>query len=462
MADPDIFDPKLLQRLTRPLVKPGVINPGMARQIILRSQLFANRLPLLAIAQRHYNRAESQTEQLPIVYARSLPLESARASSISLPVDGQSSPSEASQTTVVQAKSISPKSPTALTVNPKRQPGVTQAKTPSTSMPLASSFPLTSTPSLDSVGWESIPIVYAQSLPLETARASDISLPADGQSSPSEASQTMVVQAKRISPKSPTSLTVNPTHQPGVTQALTPTTSVPPTSAPSRDSLGAEFGSIFYAQSLPPETARASSISQPVDGQSYQNEVSQTTVVQAKSISPKSPTSLTVNAKRQPGVTQAQTPTNSVPPTSAPSLDSLGPESVPIVYARSRQDEEVNKLTNHVSTTQAIAPSLQPPPLPKLIVRANRTNSAQVNTPLVFSSPPTAPELPNRGIDEFSMSQERSPVTQESSPLPNWRSPVNPDPHLVPQIDIDTLAAKVERKLMRKLIVENERRGRNL
>ncbi|HBB31331.1 MAG TPA: hypothetical protein DC064_05915, partial [Cyanobacteria bacterium UBA9273] len=93
MADPDIFDPKLLQRLTRPLVKPGVINPGMARQIILRSQLFANRLPLLAIAQRHYNRAESQTEQLPIVYARSLPLESARASSISLPVDGQSSPS---------------------------------------------------------------------------------------------------------------------------------------------------------------------------------------------------------------------------------------------------------------------------------------------------------------------------------------------------------------------------------
>jgi hypothetical protein len=394
MTESDIFDPKLLQRLTRPLVQPGVISPRMARGIILRAQRFASRLPLLAIAQRHYNVAELKTEQLPIVYAQSRQDETQTASGISLGTnaDAQKSQPDASQTTVVQAKFASAKSPASLPVNPDTQPVILQQQNPTNTRPLSSSLPLHSVPDQGNLASQSLPIVYAQSRQDETQTASGISLGAnaDAQKSQTEASQPMVVQAKFASAKSPASLTVNPDTQPVVPQEQNPTNTLPLSS--------------------------------------------------------------------------------SIPLRSVPIQSNLASQSLPIVYAQSRQDAAVKTLINIVSTEEAIATPNQPSPPRKLVVRETRINSVKSNTPLVFSSPPAiAPqasqELPNTTIEEFStisMNPERSPVTFQSPPNPNLRSQVNHSNNLAPQIDIDTLAAKIERKLMRKLIVENERRGRKL
>jgi hypothetical protein len=369
MIESDSFDPKLLERLTRPLVQPGVISSRMGREIILRSQRFANRLPLLAIAQRHYNVAELKTEQLPIVYAQSRQDGTQTASGISLGANAnaQKYQPEASQPIVVQAKFASSKSPASLGVNLDTQPVVPQQQNPTYTLPLSSSLPLHSVSIQDNLESESVPIIYAQSRQNETQTASDISLGANA------------------------------------------------------------------------------------NAQKYQPEASQPIVVQAKFASSKSPASLGVNPDTQPVVPQQQNPTYTLPLSSSIPLHSVS-------------------IQDNLATEEAIATPNQPSPPRKLVVRETRINFAKSNTPLVFSSPPaiapqTSQELPNRTIEELptiSMNPERSPVTPQSPPSPNLRSQVNDSNNLAPKIDIDALAAKVERKLMRKLIVENERRGRKL
>ncbi|HBK62783.1 MAG TPA: hypothetical protein DD000_04435, partial [Cyanobacteria bacterium UBA11166] len=307
MNDPNVFDPKLIQRLNRPLVKPGVINLGMARGIILRSQSFVNRLPLLAIAQRHYNIAESKTEQLPIVYAQSRLPQAEIGSNLSLQGDRQVSQSNPSQTTVVQAKLASPTSPTTTNVNTQV---VNQSENTSNSLPLVTSLPS------DSANSESIPIVYAKSQSPETVTARDISLQhnVNRQNAENNDNQTTIVQAKFASPTSPTTTNVNPQV---INQSENTSNSLPLVTSLPSDSANSESIPIVYAKSQSPETVTANDISlQPnVNILNPQSNDSQTRVVQAKFASPTAPTTTDVNPQvvNQSVVTQPQNQTNSLP-----------------------------------------------------------------------------------------------------------------------------------------------------
>jgi hypothetical protein len=71
----DSIDQQLQERLMRPLVQPGLTNTTqLARVIISRSHRLSNRLPLLTeLNQRLSNVTPLQAEQTPIVYAQSLP-----------------------------------------------------------------------------------------------------------------------------------------------------------------------------------------------------------------------------------------------------------------------------------------------------------------------------------------------------------------------------------------------------
>ncbi|WP_017303723.1 hypothetical protein [Spirulina subsalsa] len=63
------FDPKLVQRLNRPLQRPGVTNHRMAEHLIARSQYFLDRLPLLDQQLSRWSTVvELDPEQVPIVY----------------------------------------------------------------------------------------------------------------------------------------------------------------------------------------------------------------------------------------------------------------------------------------------------------------------------------------------------------------------------------------------------------
>ncbi len=70
------FDPRLVQRLTRPLKRPGVTNHRMSEGLLERFQVLANRLPLLDQQLSRWSTiVESDAEQVPIVYAQSSELD---------------------------------------------------------------------------------------------------------------------------------------------------------------------------------------------------------------------------------------------------------------------------------------------------------------------------------------------------------------------------------------------------
>ncbi|WP_245788922.1 hypothetical protein [Spirulina major] len=65
------LDPKLVQRLTRPIHQPGVTNHRMADRLIDRAERLVNRLPLLDQQLARWSAiADLETEDIPIVYAQ--------------------------------------------------------------------------------------------------------------------------------------------------------------------------------------------------------------------------------------------------------------------------------------------------------------------------------------------------------------------------------------------------------
>ncbi|MCW6037180.1 hypothetical protein K4A83_13000, partial [Spirulina subsalsa FACHB-351] len=65
------FDPKLVQRLNRPLQRPGVTNHRMAEHLMARSQYFLDRLPLLDQQLSRWSTVvEQDSEEVPIVYVQ--------------------------------------------------------------------------------------------------------------------------------------------------------------------------------------------------------------------------------------------------------------------------------------------------------------------------------------------------------------------------------------------------------
>jgi len=70
------FDPRLVQRLTRPLKRPGVTNHRMSEGLLERFQALENRLPLLDQQLNRWSTiVELDAEQVPIVYAQSSKLD---------------------------------------------------------------------------------------------------------------------------------------------------------------------------------------------------------------------------------------------------------------------------------------------------------------------------------------------------------------------------------------------------
>ncbi len=70
------FDPRLVQRLTRPLKRPGVTNHRMSEGLLERFQALENRLPLLDQQLNRWSTiVELDAEQVPIVYAQSSELD---------------------------------------------------------------------------------------------------------------------------------------------------------------------------------------------------------------------------------------------------------------------------------------------------------------------------------------------------------------------------------------------------
>src|SRR5689334_25271050 len=63
----DTLNSRLLRRLLRPLLQPGVIAPDLARRIVARVQQMGNALPLLDRLQRYLGDGEAAWSDLPLI-----------------------------------------------------------------------------------------------------------------------------------------------------------------------------------------------------------------------------------------------------------------------------------------------------------------------------------------------------------------------------------------------------------
>lgn len=121
----EALDLRLIQRLLRPVVQPGLARSQLAGAILARGQGLAGQLPLLGqVVQRYGTAEEFPADQAPIVYARPRPDDGG-------PVGALTAPEETSppQRLVVQARAAPPVEPDAVRLRPVLQRAAATAPT---------------------------------------------------------------------------------------------------------------------------------------------------------------------------------------------------------------------------------------------------------------------------------------------------------------------------------------------
>jgi hypothetical protein len=416
----EILDPRLTERLLRPLVRPGRIDPQMSPSIIARYQRLNNRLPLLTQLNRpQTHEVGFQNEALPIVYAQPLPLQD-RA--MNFTADSSPAPtSQTSQPTVIQAKF---ERPTSLP-NPETAGGS------SSNLPEEHRSPMYVQP-------PEVPPV--QPLP-----------------SPNQLSQTDTASLFPVQPPSLTDL-ANPAD-PEDRPLVRPTSSNSGMSSPSVSKI--QVPTVLpLKQSLPPQETQAP-LPMPV----------------------------------QLPIVTAQMLTRTQMDPSSPQVPSAMQVPFPIAMAQVSPDMQVVPAMQVVNRLNAANPPGTAPrsvspisrsqvdvaskivaasALPIVQVSNGSGSQAQLrtkaDTPLVFSIPFSGPSSASSVRPTGNGHTATHPAVSEmvtSVPRVSAQPILNPQtnvssapPYQQQKIDVNDLANKVERKLMRRLVVERERRGR--
>lgn len=440
----DAIDPGFQERLMRPLVKPGVIDKAqLAGNILSRSERFANRLPLVSQLERRFSTINNlPASQVPIAYAQPLSSE-ANVANIST-ASGSSPTSGRVSRTVVQAK-FAPTASKSASVSPS-------AIAPVRGIPVANSTKSPSSP------------VEVSSLPLPLVQ--------------SQNAESMQVQQNlnSIAPLTAQNTSATSTEQQNSPLPVVQSQGVEPISGLQKQESGQlERLPIVYAEPLTGEVSNLGKSSTLGNSQPLPTQVNSLPVV-------------------QPGYSQSQQTMRSQNPTTV----SLTPASIPQTTGNNSQPTGETKASiPTVQVTNTVRSWLEPQshPLPKNQTAANNLTPNQtfnqkttirttnLGTPLIFSNPhSTTGQEQQANNPEFTSSQQnfergqtnynpanaittvsqqisqsfnRPPVVEsassEGSNLPNNNSQA--------KIDVDALADKVERKLMRRLVIENERRG---
>ena len=461
------LNPQLAQRLIRPLVQPGVINTQIARKIIERSQRFTNRLPLLA--NRRWASVNSlQSGQTPIVYAQGQPPVTSTESG----QESLDSPSlEADKLPVVQAKLVS---------NAQSQPVPHQPAHNSPTLP--SDYPITSPLPLSENKIDS---------PLLVQRKTDSGQ--ESLDSPSlEAGKLPVVPAKLVSKAQSQPVPHQPVHNSPTLPSDYPITSPLPLSEnkidspllvqrktdsgqESLDSPSLETGKLPVVQAKLVSNAQ----SQPVPHQPAHNSP---TLPSDYPIT--SPLPLSENKIDLPLLVQRKTESGQE------SLDSPSLEAgkLPVVQAKLVSKAQSQPVPHQPAHNSPTVPSRYPITLSssgqdvgrnrysQVVVVSERTEAAAPPTPLVFSKMTTEvrPETnsTNQAAADSNQTRQRMPgaggqggFSIEGLQAQNYPEAIanhsqRSEPVPVAQVDVEEIANKVERKLMRRLVVESERRGK--
>lgn len=484
----DAIVPAFQERLMRPLIKPGVIDKAqLAGSILSRSEQFANRLPLVSQLERRFSSVKNlPSSQVPIVYAQPLGGEANTATPKNLPVSGQVSRA------IVQAKFASVPSKNA-NLSPR-------AIAPTTATSVANSVSVR-----DSVPSSPLPVVRSQNV--ESTRGTQNLL-----ANQSSAQANINIDAT----KAPTSQPIVPSQKTESTQVqqdlITSPSSenVKPISASPRLSVSVSSSSenAIAASKKPPisplplvrtqniEPISTSQKQEPAQSERLPIASAQPSINEVSNLG----NSLTL-ANSQP----LQTEANSLPVvqprysqnkqiTQSQNLPTASPNTSSVPQTTENYSQPTSETKSSIPIVQLTNPVrswLEPQPHPLLknqttantipnqtFNRKTEIGATNLGTPLVFSTPTSSTgqgQAANNPDSNWEAGQaNNNPATAMTTTsqqiTPNFNRPPavestqfegnnTPNNNNPTKIDVDALADKVERKLMRRLVIENERRG---
>ncbi len=475
----DSIDQQFQERLMRPLVQPGLTKTTqLAKVIISRSQRLGDRLPLLAeLNQRLSSITTGQTDEIPIVYAQPLPSQDNTADNLTTSVG-----SSVSDVQLVYA-----------------QPLPSQNNT-------ADNFNISKSSSVSEVQRKEVPVVQAKlatgnesnSIPKVRANlANDSGNNSQSNSWQSGTSQNLLIEKANYN-QTHNSLSPAPNIN-KIPIAQTQLSSLPISQTYS------DYRSISYSEAihnnennlenfgqnpslyLSNVSANESSITQAKSDPTIQShQLSFTSPNErvnnnkSKSLLPivKVINDLSYGSEYQANPTLNQLTVNHVLATEI--LNSTTAATNP--FTKTSKQLSINTNNSNIATPEKNRPHSQP-----LVTQKAITRWKGLDTPLLFSIPPLIGEraVAANGNQQYSagvklenprasqvMNTENvshPAATVSQSPAPNTRHPViaaiqessfHPaTTDTQTQIDVDALADKIERKLMQRLVIENERRG---
>ncbi|MBD2341683.1 hypothetical protein H6G64_32610 [Calothrix sp. FACHB-156] len=402
------LDPQLMQRLMRPLLQPGVFDRHLANVIIGRSQLLHQQLPLLAdFTKRHSSMRDLHTEQVPIVYAQPVQQD------ISVATDASSFSAAAapktSQPMVIQAKFTNPTShqSAAQLVNRSQGGELPIVQASSVLRPAVAIAALqTADPQRQTNEYEQIPQLLSPQLPF---------------------TEEMRIVEPQLQPNLHLSQVSTDLEQKSVIYVKSLQTNTNPNfeRIPELPKIITRQAAKIVSPTIVPEKLNTSANQQSC--QITNSQVSDRPIVQAK---------------------QRLDPPSQIPllPVETDEARSTPSSIVQIVNSSSWQfPSKNNGLTANRPLVFYQPPSLTNPESPGI-----QNNSDSLNTGLISQNPGLSVTQKTATTKSISVNSQTTRKLDQTSTLePQKQTPIN----------IDALADKVERKLMRRLVVERERRG---
>ncbi|MBE8986493.1 hypothetical protein [Nostoc sp. LEGE 12450] len=502
------LDEGLVNRLHRPLHQPGMMKMAMGQRIINRCDRFLNRLPLLTQQMQRWSNTNSlSSESIPIVYAQ--PISLAKEQEVEnrvhnyLPTVSQVEPSA----NIIQRKLDYSQSLATKTVNntiPVQN--ITEFSNSDVADKTTQSLTLETQINKTSISSSEVPVVSAKPIAEQLPKIAEMTL-AD-----STNSQTSPLNSAESNLNHPSQPILDTTS---IFSSEIPVVSPQPIAEQLPKTAEMTLADLIGSQASLPNSAE-SNLNHPsqaiLDNTSiFSSEIS---VVSPQPIAEQSPDTREIPSSQEftsfPDTTlpiiQAKLQNYSRPQPSLPIVNNLNnladqqmqadnyagnlslikreSQQLPIVTAQplnpqaNLPQQEISFAINSLSSQNQSEKFLNTQPITVSTSQINQTNHKQniSSLPLVSVTSTSNPSLKaqslplpgakttpsSRSNSQQSNLSNRNLISNidSSSPPITFASPVSPIANQS-NIDVDAIASQVERKLMRRLVIESERRGKN-
>ncbi|GAX37259.1 hypothetical protein [Nodularia sp. NIES-3585] len=436
----DSLNQGLVNRLHRPLRQPGMMKMAMSQRIINRGDRFLNRLPLLNQQMQRWGHTHSlSSDSTKVVYAQPVSLPQTQGiENINPSFQSTISPNNSPAPLIQRKLDSSQKSPTTVNHAPVIPTNFTDEKTQSLILETQINQP--------SISDSEMPVVSPQTSTEASPTTAEMPLQAKFNNSQTSALNSPSIADSKIINETLISASEMPVVSPQTSTKASPTTAEIPLQAKINNSQISALNPLSITDS---RTINETAISSPIPVVSPQPTSEELTQNQELPLGQE----LTSISKQPLPIIQAKHQNNSLSPSTINIVNYLS-NSEP-----QTQVQQVNNSTN--LKPQSYSTNLPIVSVTSVINPPAKTESLPLAKTAPFStSNNQQPNLSNRNPKISTTDSFSSPSQSFSSPFSSLQTSASPTT-TQSNIDVNSIANQVERKLMRRLVIESERRGKN-